>query len=78
MKLYAVTLERTRGVCGGRPVLAGTRLEPHHLYSFFDSGWTTARVIAEAYPHLTRAQVLFCKALWREMRRWYAPRRKHG
>lgn len=64
MTLYDVTLVRKRGVCGGRPTLAGTRFEPHHLFGYFEHGDSTTRVMRE-YPGLSRAQVLFCKALWR-------------
>jgi uncharacterized protein (DUF433 family) len=63
-------LTRTRGVCGGRPLLPGTRIWPSVLWSLFADGCTVAEILRE-YPGLTRAQIATSRALWREARAWF-------
>jgi uncharacterized protein (DUF433 family) len=47
---------RVPGVCGGRPVIAGTRIGVDFVARFVNSG-CDADEIMETYPHLTRAGV---------------------
>lgn len=44
-------IRRTPGVMGGRPVIAGTRIEPEFVWSFHEAGFTTEQII-EQYTHL--------------------------
>ena len=47
-------LERTEGVCGGRPVIKGTRIEPHHVVNY----GTLEETMSDF--NLTREQVIEC------------------
>lgn len=44
-------IRRKQGVMGGRPVIAGTRIEPEFVWSFHEAGYTTEQII-EQYTHL--------------------------
>jgi uncharacterized protein (DUF433 family) len=44
------------GVCGGRPVIRGTRIEPRHLETYAARGDVNGA--AGDYPSLTREQIL--------------------
>ena len=54
-KEFAALIGRVEGVCGGRPTILGTRIEPHHLSPYLRGGWV--RGVLEDFPHLTEAQV---------------------
>ncbi len=43
-------------IMGGKPTLAGTRIELQLVYDLLNQGWTFSQVL-ESYPHLTREQV---------------------
>jgi uncharacterized protein (DUF433 family) len=44
-------VEKTRGLHGGQPVLAGTRIPVAKVVALADAGWDDKRILA-AYPHL--------------------------
>jgi uncharacterized protein (DUF433 family) len=43
----------------GKPVIKGTRLAVEHVVGLMAQGWSEADVL-EAYPHLTRDDILAC------------------
>lgn len=47
---------RVKGVCGGRPIIKGTRISVRHVAQLYKSG-DTADEILTAHPHLTAAAV---------------------
>jgi uncharacterized protein (DUF433 family) len=47
---------RRRGVMGGDPVLAGTRIPTKAVWSFHEAGYDTPGIL-EQYPHLTEDDV---------------------
>ena len=49
-------IERVRGVCGGDPVVVGTRIPVWPIVSYANQGATVQQLL-EHYPHLTAAQV---------------------
>ncbi len=49
-------IERKRGVMGGRPVIAGTRILVSSVQAFAEAGYSAAQ-IREQYPTLTLADV---------------------
>lgn len=48
---------RKPGVCGGKPILAGTRLKVSQVAREYDLLGMTPDEIIQAHPHLTLAQV---------------------
>lgn len=48
---------KTPGTCGGRPRIAGTRLEVSLISYLAQLGWSVDKML-EAYPQLSRKQVL--------------------
>lgn len=54
---------RREGVCGGRPTIKGTRIEPGMIGAMFAHGLTMDE-IRDTYPHLSAEQVraayLYC------------------
>jgi len=50
-------ITRKKGVCGGKPVIAGTRMKVTQIAIEHEKlGWTADQII-DAHPHLTLAQV---------------------
>lgn len=50
-------IERKAGVCGGKPVIVGTRIKVTQVAIEYERlGWTADQII-DAHPHLTLAQV---------------------
>lgn len=50
-------IERKAGVCGGKPVIVGTRIKVTQIAIEYERlGWTADQII-DAHPHLTLAQV---------------------
>jgi uncharacterized protein (DUF433 family) len=50
-------IERKPGVCGGKPVIVGTRITVTQVAIGYERlGWTADQII-DAHPHLTLAQV---------------------
>ena len=47
---------RVEGVCGGRPIIKGTRLSVRHIAQLYKTG-DTVEVIVHAHPHLKVAAV---------------------
>ena len=50
-------ITRKKGVCGGKPIIAGTRIKVSQVAIEYDRmGWTADEII-QAHPHLMLAQV---------------------
>src|ERR1700676_5390867 len=49
-------IERRPGVCGGAPVIRGTRIAVRHVAVLYNEGATVAEVLA-TYPHLRASWV---------------------
>jgi uncharacterized protein (DUF433 family) len=50
-------IERKPGVCGGRPVIAGTRIKVTQIAIEYERlGWTPDQIV-DAHPHLRLEQV---------------------
>jgi uncharacterized protein (DUF433 family) len=50
-------IEQKAGVCGGKPVIVGTRIKVTQVAIEYERlGWTPDQII-DAHPHLTLAQV---------------------
>lgn len=49
-------IERTRGIVGNRPVIAGTRIPVSTIKEFADAGYSVEQILQE-YPSLERADV---------------------
>src|SRR5207248_1682649 len=50
-------ITRQPGVCGGKPVIAGTRIKVEQIAVEYDlMGWTPDQII-QAHPHLTLPQI---------------------
>jgi uncharacterized protein (DUF433 family) len=47
---------RVQGVCGGRPILKGTRLSVRHIAQLYKTGDTVEEIV-QAHPHLKIAAV---------------------
>ena len=47
---------RVKGVCGGEPVIRGTRIAVRIVAQNWRAGWSPEEIQAE-YPHLTLAQI---------------------
>ena len=50
-------ITRKEGVCGGKPIIAGTRIKVSQIAIEYDQMGLTADEIIQAHPHLTLAQV---------------------
>lgn len=51
------TIVRREGICGGAPVITGTRITVNLLWNHhYRLGWSVDRILEE-YPHLSRYQV---------------------
>jgi uncharacterized protein (DUF433 family) len=55
-KIKHVYIERKKGVCGGEPVISGTRISVGLIAELEKSGYTADEIVA-MYPHITHAQV---------------------
>jgi len=45
------------GMCGGKPVIAGTRITVKHIVELHINGGVSVEEIMESLPHLTPAQI---------------------
>lgn len=50
-------ITRKKGVCGGKPIIAGTRIRVQDIVIEYDGMGLTPDEIVQAHPHLTIAQV---------------------
>lgn len=56
-KLKHPYITRKRGVCGGKPIIRGTRIKVSQIVIEYERlGWTPDEIV-QAHPHLTLAQV---------------------
>lgn len=55
-KLKHTYIERKKGVCGGEPVIAGTRISVSFIVELERSGYAVDEIVA-MYPHITHAQI---------------------
>ncbi len=62
---------------GGRPVLAGTRLDTATIREFWEDGYDVPEILAE-YPHLSSGQIMaaiaYERTVRRRLERWTARR----
>lgn len=49
-------IERKKGVCGGEPIIVGTRISVSLIAELEITGYTADEIVA-MYPHITHAQV---------------------
>ena len=48
---------RVKGICGGNPIIAGTRIAAQHIYDLYQKRrWWKTR-IQEEYPQLSMIQI---------------------
>ncbi|HIE26224.1 TPA: DUF433 domain-containing protein [Candidatus Poribacteria bacterium] len=50
-------ITKKEGVCGGKPIIAGTRIKVAQIAIEYDQMGKTSDEIIQAHPHLTLAQV---------------------
>lgn len=51
-------IERVEGVCGGEPVITGTRITVNLIHQCFTVRlWDVNKILAN-YPHLTKSQIM--------------------
>lgn len=50
-------ISQTPDICGGAPVIAGTRIRVSHIAHRYERQRQSPDEIVQAYPHLTLAQV---------------------
>ncbi len=50
-------ITRRKGVCGGKPIIKGTRIKVSQIVIYYEKMNHTPDDIVEAHPHLTLAQV---------------------
>ncbi len=55
-KIRHSCIERKKGVCGGEPVIVGTRISVSLIAEMEKSGYTADEMVA-MYPHITHSQV---------------------
>lgn len=55
-KIRHLHIEKKKGVCGGEPVIAGTRISVGFIAELEKSGYTADEIVT-MYPHITHAQV---------------------
>ncbi len=55
-KLKHLYIETRKGVCGGEPVIAGTRISVSLIVELERTGYSVDEIVA-MYPHITHAQV---------------------
>ena len=51
-------ITRIPGVCGGRPIIKGTRTPVKAIVGYYKMGLLSAKEILEVLTHLTAAQVV--------------------
>jgi uncharacterized protein (DUF433 family) len=57
-------ISQTPDVCGGAPVVAGTRIRVSHIAYRYERERQSPDEIVQAYPHLTLAQVHAARAYY--------------
>jgi len=50
-------ITRKKGTCGGKPIIAGTRIKVSQIAIYFEKMGYSPDDIVRAHPHLTLAQV---------------------
>lgn len=50
-------ITRRKGVCGGKPIIKGTRIKVSQIVIYYEKMSYTPDAIVEAHPHITLAQV---------------------
>ncbi len=55
-KTQHLYIEKKKGVCGGEPVIVGTRISVSLIAELEKSGYTADEMVA-MYPHITHSQV---------------------
>lgn len=57
-----------RGIRGGNPIIAGTRIGVHDVIGLLQNGETVEGITSRCFPELTRAQVYLCLAYYEDHR----------
>ncbi|MBI2987840.1 MAG: DUF433 domain-containing protein, partial [Deltaproteobacteria bacterium] len=57
-------ITQTPDICGGAPVIAGTRIRVSHIAYRYERERQSPDEIVQAYPHLTLAQVHAARAYY--------------
>lgn len=52
------SIERVEGVCGGEPVITGTRITVNLIHQWFTRQMLDVNKILALYPHLTKPQIM--------------------
>ena len=55
-----------KNILGGKPAISGTRISVEMVLGLLSDGWTDASIL-EAYPHITRDDILACIAFARDL-----------
>ncbi len=63
-----VYITRQDAVRGGNPIVVGTRIGVHDVVGLLQNGETVDSLVAQCFPHLTRAQVYECLAYYEDHR----------
>jgi uncharacterized protein (DUF433 family) len=63
-----VYITRQSDIRGGSPIVAGTRIGVHDVVGLLQNGETVDSLVAQCFPHLTRAQVYECLAYYEDHR----------
>lgn len=50
-------ISRQKGICGGKPIITGTRMKVSHIAIYYEKMNYQPDEIVRAHPHLTLAQV---------------------
>jgi len=61
-------ITRHRGIRGGNPIVAGTRIGVHDVIGLLQNGETVDTIISQSLSDLTRAQVYECLAYYEDHR----------
>ena len=57
LKIKHPYITRKKGTCGGKPIIAGTRIKVSQIAIYYENMGYTPDDIIQAHPHLTLAQV---------------------
>ena len=58
-------VELNHRVCGGKPIIKGTRLTVEHILGLFAEGVSTHEILQD-YPHLKQEDIFACIAFAKE------------
>ena len=62
-------IEEREGVCGGEPVVTGTRISMYHLQGLVEMGWSYEKILTQ-YPHLDLWTLSGALSAWMNATDW--------